>query len=113
MKKSEPVHFVADFTALEKRAAAHLIAGVQDLLDLHKISAALMFGVPYSEVTREQRHTAKVETFRLAYTPDAEFSLPEEAAFKSIFTDEEWERLNTLPYSGYEMFKDMLKGDQA
>lgn len=37
--------------------------------DLHRRNAARMFGVPYQEVTTEQRNAAKRRVFRYLYGP--------------------------------------------
>lgn len=64
---------------------AKAIAG----LDLHIISAALMFGTRYDLVTAEQRAHAKGRTFGLMYDPKAKWQLPPEAELMRIYTDDQ------------------------
>ncbi len=63
----------ADYSQLELRVAAYLsqdenmIQAYREDRDLHKEVAAAMFGIPVSEVTKEQRHIAKYVDFGLLY----------------------------------------------
>jgi len=68
---------VADYDQVELRIIAHL-AGDEGLLkafeegeDVHRSIAAGVFGVPASEVTREQRERAKMVSYGLAYGMEA------------------------------------------
>ena len=63
----------ADYSQIELRIMAH-ISGDEGLLaafnageDVHRATASEVFGVPVSEVTAEQRRTAKVINFGLIY----------------------------------------------
>ena len=63
----------ADYSQIELRIMAHL-SGDKGLLDafaqgkdIHKATAAEVFGVPLSEVTTEQRRSAKAINFGLIY----------------------------------------------
>lgn len=64
--------------AMDYRSAEELVARMQVKeipvpklnLDLHMLTAARMFGVPYSCVTTSQRAEAKRRTFSLMYSPD-------------------------------------------
>jgi DNA polymerase-1 len=63
----------ADYSQIELRIMAH-ISGDDGLLqafnagaDVHKATASEVFGVPLSEVTADQRRTAKVINFGLIY----------------------------------------------
>lgn len=58
-------------------------------LDMHIISAALMFGTRYDLVTAEQRAHAKGRTFGYMYAPKAKWQLPPEAELMRIYTDEQ------------------------
>ena len=58
-------------------------------LDLHIISAALMFGTRYDLVTTDQRAKAKNRMFGLMYDPKAKWQLPPEAELMRIYTDEQ------------------------
>ena len=58
-----------DYSSQEAHLAA-LVANDQDMIrsfmegeDVHKATAALMSGVPYDEVTKDQRSAAKKITF--------------------------------------------------
>ena len=70
-----PGHVIlsADYSQIELRIMAH-ISGDEGLLrafgageDIHRATAAEVFGVPASEVTADQRRTAKVINFGLIY----------------------------------------------
>ena len=70
-----PGHVIvsADYSQIELRIMAH-ISGDEGLLrafgageDIHRATAAEVFGVPVSEVTADQRRTAKVINFGLIY----------------------------------------------
>lgn len=89
-----------DFSAIEKRVADMMGRGEirmseisSDLLDFHKITAALLNGVKYSEVTKEQRRAAKSLNFRLMYSPGYIWQGPDEDAFRTLYSDEEWYQL--------------------
>lgn len=63
----------ADYSQIELRLMAHM-SGDKDLIDafnrgmdIHTATAAKVFGVPESEVTREQRSRAKVANFGIIY----------------------------------------------
>lgn len=58
-------------------------------LDMHIISAALMFGTGYDLVTTDQRAKAKSRTFGYMYDPKAKWQLPPEAELMRIYTDEQ------------------------
>ena len=53
----------------ELRLLAHLsqepkfLKALEEGIDLHTNSASLVFGVPYDDVTKEQRNSAKAVTF--------------------------------------------------
>ena len=72
---SEPgnVLVVADYSAMELRAAAHISGdramteAFEQGLDLHKITAARMIGKTSEEVTDEERRGAKAVNFGAAY----------------------------------------------
>ena len=62
-----------DYAQQEYRVLAHyskdpnLIQFIKDGKDIHTATAALLFNVPYDEVTKEQRSTAKTLNFGLIY----------------------------------------------
>lgn len=86
-----------DFSDLELRVAAYHgrpnPPRTSELLDLHKITAALMFNVMFSEVTADQRKAAKEVNFRLMYQPDTKWAMPSEKALLQIYTDLELNQL--------------------
>lgn len=86
-----------DFSALELKVAAYhgrpTPPRTSELLDLHKITAALMFGVMFSEVTADQRKAAKEVNFRLMYEPEAKWAMPPEKELLRIYTDLELNQL--------------------
>lgn len=92
---NEPINL--DFSALELQVAAYhgrpTPPRTSVLLDLHKITAALMFGVMFSEVTAEQRKAAKGVNFRLMYEPEAKWAMPPEKDLRRIYTDLELTQL--------------------
>lgn len=63
----------ADFSQLEVIHLAHLtkdpqlIADITSGMDMHRVRAAELFGIPEANVTKEQRKTAKEFTFQLQY----------------------------------------------
>lgn len=63
----------ADFSQLEVYGLAflsmdkRLIADLNSGLDMHRVRAAELYGVPESSVTSEQRRTAKMLSFQLQY----------------------------------------------
>lgn len=91
-KKFEDRHsevvFNTDLSELEKRIEAQFSASSTKLLDPHKITAAIINGVMYSEVTPEQRRRAKSLNFSQMYSPEG-YHLPERARLIAIYTKEE------------------------
>lgn len=91
-KKFEDHHsevvFNTDFADLEKRIKAQFSASSTQLLDPHKITAAIIHGVMYSEVTPQQRRHAKSINFMQMYSPEG-YHLPERARLIAIYTKEE------------------------
>ena len=63
----------ADFSGQELRLLAHIsqepkfLKALETGVDLHTNSASLVFGVPYEQVSKEQRTAAKSITFGLVY----------------------------------------------
>ena len=72
---SDPDGFIlsADYSQIELRIMAHLcgdahlIQAFRDGVDVHAATAAKIFGIPVSEVTREQRGIAKTANFGIMY----------------------------------------------
>ncbi|HRE47797.1 MAG TPA: DNA polymerase I [Aggregatilineales bacterium] len=62
-----------DYSQIELRILAHfsqdktLLAAFRDDLDIHKATAALVYGVPLEQVTKDQRYFAKRVNFGLIY----------------------------------------------
>ena len=71
-----------DYSQIELRVLAHfsqdpnLMKAFQDDLDIHAATASEVFAVPLTEVTSEQRRTAKAVNFGIAYGQGA-FGLAE------------------------------------
>ena len=63
----------ADYSQIELRIMAHLscdthlCAAFRDGVDVHKATAARIFGIPHEEVTPEQRRIAKTANFGIMY----------------------------------------------
>lgn len=63
----------ADYSQIELRVLAHmsedenLIKAYQEAQDIHRITAAQVFGVPFAEVTSLQRRNAKAVNFGIVY----------------------------------------------
>lgn len=63
----------ADYSQIELRIMAHLsndpglLTAFANELDVHKATAAEIFGVPFEQVTQEQRRSAKAINFGLIY----------------------------------------------
>ena len=63
----------ADYSQIELRIMAHLcgdahlLQAFRDGVDVHAATAAKIFGIPVSEVTREQRGIAKTANFGIMY----------------------------------------------
>lgn len=63
----------ADYSQIELRIMAHLsgdeelIKAYQSAKDIHRITAARVFGIPFSEVSDEQRRNAKAVNFGIIY----------------------------------------------
>ena len=63
----------ADYSQVELRIMAHisrdpaLIKAFEDKLDIHRATAAEVFGVTLDEVTNDQRRSAKAINFGLLY----------------------------------------------
>ncbi len=69
----EPMLLAADYSQIELRIMAHLsqdpalIEAFQNDEDVHAATASNVFGVPFDEVTSEQRRRAKVFNFGVLY----------------------------------------------
>ncbi|MBI1367658.1 MAG: DNA polymerase I [Planctomycetes bacterium] len=67
------VLLAADYSQIELRLLAHLsqdrtlISAFENDMDIHKVVAAEVFGVPVEEVTSEQRGVAKMVNFGIVY----------------------------------------------
>lgn len=63
----------ADFSGIELRIMAHLsgdetmVGAFQEGQDLHRLTASKISGVPYDEITKDQRQGAKAVNFLLIY----------------------------------------------
>ena len=64
---------VSDYSAIEARVLAWLaghetvLQSFRDGLDLYKVTASDMYGIPYSDVDKDQRFLAKIATLALGY----------------------------------------------
>ncbi len=63
----------ADYSQIELRIMAHLcgddhlVSAFRDGIDVHAATAAKIFGIPYEEVTADQRRIAKTANFGIMY----------------------------------------------
>lgn len=73
----------ADYSQIELRLLAHLsddpvlVSAFQANEDIHAVTASLIFNIPLTEVTREQRYQAKTVNFGIIYGQQA-FGLAQE-----------------------------------
>ena len=64
---------VSDYSAIEARVLAWLaghetvLQSFRDGLDLYKVTASSMYGIPYTNVDKDQRFLAKISTLALGY----------------------------------------------
>jgi len=64
---------VSDYSAIEARVLAWLaghetvLQSFRDGLDLYKVTASSMYGIPYSDVDKDERFLAKISTLALGY----------------------------------------------
>lgn len=79
----------ADYSQVELRVLAHLaedpnmIKAFSEGLDIHQSTAALVFGVPYDQVTKEQRYQAKTVNFGITYGQSA-FALADQLGISRV-----------------------------
>lgn len=76
-------YLAADYSQIELRLLAHLsedpnlVQAFQNNEDIHAHTASVIFGIPLSEVTQEQRYSAKAVNFGIIYGQQA-FGLSQE-----------------------------------
>lgn len=87
-------HMGVDFSRLEASMAQHLGGPLAEndrlinrMLDLHKVTAALLYGKKYGEVDGTLRQRAKAINFTHLYTPGNRWQVPEENQLMAIYTD--------------------------
>lgn len=82
-----------DLSDLEKRVTKFLGEKLpkrsSNLLDIHTVTAAVTFCVPYSAVTKEQRRAAKNINYSALYTPGSRWNPPPKEALMPIWTEQE------------------------
>ena len=72
-RDDQHVLLAADYSQIELRLIAEIskdeamVDAFQKGLDIHRATAAKVFGVPYEEVTKEQRYKAKTVNFSIIY----------------------------------------------
>lgn len=93
-----------DFSAVEQRAIDQIATEQRDaeslgypiaaseLLDLHKMKAAVIFGCLYDEVTKEQRAEGKSRNFWNLYSTEPQPCISE-VQFKRIYTASQLKQL--------------------
>jgi len=72
---ANPANFIlsADYSQIELRLIAHLandekmLQAFQNNEDIHTSTAALIYNVPYAEITKDQRQSAKAVNFGIVY----------------------------------------------
>lgn len=81
----EPIKVLTDFSALEKRVEETMQVWTGNtFIDLHILTAARMYCIPYSNVTASQRREGKERNFGNLYSQERDVDLlipgPEEMA---------------------------------
>ena len=108
------VYIDADYSQIELRVLAHLsedehmIEAFKNGEDIHKQAASKVFGIPTTEVTKEQRSSAKAVNFGIVYGI-SEFGLGEQLGISRSKAKEYIEQYLT-EYSGVRKFmQDSIK----
>ena len=107
----------ADYSQIELRIMAHLSAdaGLQHAfaqgLDVHRATAAEVFGLPFDSVTADQRRSAKAINFGLMYGMSA-FGLGRQLGVSRAVAQEYIERYFTR-YPGVRAFMDAVRARAA
>ena len=102
------VYIDADYSQIELRVLAHLsedehmIEAFKNGEDIHKQAASKVFGIPATEVTKEQRSSAKAVNFGIVYGI-SEFGLGEQLGISRSKAKEYIEQYLT-EYSGVRKF---------
>ena len=102
------VYIDADYSQIELRVLAHLsedehmIEAFKNGEDIHKQAASKVFGIPVTEVTKEQRSSAKAVNFGIVYGI-SEFGLGEQLGISRSKAKEYIEQYLT-EYSGVRKF---------
>lgn len=105
---------MADFAQLEKRYDAAFENNLKRVngIDLHILSAAQMFGVMYSNVTKDQREAAKSRNFGLIYGDKADTLVPTAESLAKVFTpDELVERCQNYGVANAEQLAQSMRVD--
>lgn len=88
----EPIKVLTDFSALEKRVAETMQVWTGNtFIDLHILTAARLFGVPYSNVTTTQRRAGKERNFGNMYSEvrDVDLLIPGAEEMARLFSPDE------------------------
>lgn len=113
---SEGCTFVdADYSQIELRLMAHmsgdstLIGAYQNAADIHRLTASQVFGIPYDEVTKEQRGAAKAVNFGILYGISS-FSLSQDLGITNKMAAEYIQRY-FAKYPSIKQYLDKLISD--
>ncbi len=113
---SEGCSFVdADYSQIELRLMAHmsgdatLIGAYQHAEDIHRLTASQVFGIPYDEVTKEQRGAAKAVNFGILYGISS-FSLSQDLGITNKMASEYIQRYFEK-YPSIKQYLDKLISD--
>ncbi len=107
----------ADYSQIELRIMAHLSADVglrrafSEGLDVHRATAAEVFGVPLDSVTADQRRSSKAINFGLIYGMSA-FGLSRQLGVSRTVANEYIERYFAR-YPGVRDYMDRVRADAA
>jgi DNA polymerase-1 len=107
----------ADYSQIELRIMAHLSADVglrrafSEGLDVHRATAAEVFGVPLDSVTADQRRSSKAINFGLIYGMSA-FGLGRQLGVSRAVANEYIERYFAR-YPGVRDYMDRVRADAA
>lgn len=87
----KPLSVNVDFSELEKRVEESMAKPSGSWIDLHILTAARMYGIPYSNVTADQRKAGKERNFGNIYSGvrDVDLLIPGAEEMARLFSPDE------------------------